>query len=307
MAKLTSMQQKIYDYIAEFIRTQGYPPSVREIGEAVGLRSPSTVHFHLKHLEEAGMIAKGAGKGRAITLTEPAVLENQVPILALGGMACEMVALLGGELKGVGYAGFTTVNWQDCPLFAGMDQNERMINHLCKWALPPMLMPAASTEDDVLGFLHMARPFYGLQLDMDPNAPEDAQILRNFAVEVCGCQEEWTEIAFIESVMADMRNKAGDGRALCCVTGGLDSALSAVLAKGALGDNLQCLFVNTGFLRQGESDEFINCCEKDLELNVVTANEADRFTKALKGITDGDEKRRVFQETMRQVVQEWAG
>ena len=81
MAKLTAMQQRIYDYIAACIREQGYPPSVREIGEAVGLRSPSTVHFHLKHLEEAGMIAKGAGKGRAITLTEPSVPENQVPIV----------------------------------------------------------------------------------------------------------------------------------------------------------------------------------------------------------------------------------
>lgn len=81
MAKLTAMQQKIYDYIASCIHEQGYPPSVREIGEAVGLRSPSTVHFHLKHLEEAGMIAKGAGKGRAITLTETAVPENQIPIV----------------------------------------------------------------------------------------------------------------------------------------------------------------------------------------------------------------------------------
>ena len=73
------MQQKIYDYIASCIREQGYPPSVREIGEAVGLKSPSTVHFHLKHLEEAGVIEKGAGKGRAIALTEPEPLKNQVP------------------------------------------------------------------------------------------------------------------------------------------------------------------------------------------------------------------------------------
>ena len=56
MAKLTKMQQKIYDYIAETTRQQGYPPSVREIGEAVGLRSPSTVHFHLKHMEELGVL-----------------------------------------------------------------------------------------------------------------------------------------------------------------------------------------------------------------------------------------------------------
>jgi len=63
------MQQRIYDYVADHIQKQGYPPSVREIGMAVGLRSPSTVHFHLKHLEEAGYIEKGAGKGRALALT----------------------------------------------------------------------------------------------------------------------------------------------------------------------------------------------------------------------------------------------
>ena len=77
MAKLTKMQQQIYDYIAETIQTQGYPPSVREIGDAVGLKSPSTVHFHLKHMEEAGVISKGAGKGRALTLTQmPKVQEK---------------------------------------------------------------------------------------------------------------------------------------------------------------------------------------------------------------------------------------
>lgn len=81
MAGLSNMQQRIYEYIATCIREQGYPPSVREIGEAVGLKSPSTVHFHLKHLEEAGVIAKGAGKGRAITLTEPPVPADRVPIV----------------------------------------------------------------------------------------------------------------------------------------------------------------------------------------------------------------------------------
>ena len=81
MAELTNMQQRIYEYIASCIREQGYPPSVREIGEAVGLKSPSTVHFHLKHLEEAGVIEKGAGKGRAITLTVPTVPEDKVPIV----------------------------------------------------------------------------------------------------------------------------------------------------------------------------------------------------------------------------------
>ena len=96
MRELSKMQRKIYDCIADSIQKKGYPPSVREIGELVGLKSPSTVHFHLKHLEEAGYIEKGPGKGRAISLTHldqgrtvtpPMVpqkvseAENQIPIL----------------------------------------------------------------------------------------------------------------------------------------------------------------------------------------------------------------------------------
>ena len=72
MAQMTKMQQKIYDYIAQTLEQQGYPPSVREIGDAVGLKSPSTVHFHLKHMEEMGVINKSGRKGRAITLAQPA-------------------------------------------------------------------------------------------------------------------------------------------------------------------------------------------------------------------------------------------
>lgn len=68
MEKLSRMQQRVYDYIAESIAEHGYAPSVREIGEALGLKSPSTVHFHIKHLQELGLIEKSAGKGRAITL-----------------------------------------------------------------------------------------------------------------------------------------------------------------------------------------------------------------------------------------------
>ena len=79
MRELSKMQRKIYEYIASCVREQGYPPSVREIGEAVGLKSPSTVHFHLSHLEEAGYIEKGAGKGRAITLTRSAQGEDGRP------------------------------------------------------------------------------------------------------------------------------------------------------------------------------------------------------------------------------------
>ena len=79
MAQMTKMQQKIYDYIAQTLAQQGYPPSVREIGDAVGLKSPSTVHFHLKHMEEMGVINKSGRKGRAITLAQPVVNTGVAP------------------------------------------------------------------------------------------------------------------------------------------------------------------------------------------------------------------------------------
>ena len=85
MANLTAKQQQIYDYILAFTAEHGYPPSVREIGAAVGLKSPSTVHFHMKGLEEAGVIVKAEGKTRAISLVntepEPEIPANQVPVV----------------------------------------------------------------------------------------------------------------------------------------------------------------------------------------------------------------------------------
>lgn len=87
MGRKTDMQARIYETIIQMIQENGYAPSVREIGEAVGLKSPSTVHFHLKKLEEAGLIEKGACKGRAITVTAPASEESEDRIPILGTVA----------------------------------------------------------------------------------------------------------------------------------------------------------------------------------------------------------------------------
>ncbi|MBQ3104116.1 MAG: transcriptional repressor LexA [Oscillospiraceae bacterium] len=101
MQKLSKMQQKIYDHIAETIRSQGYPPSVREICDAVGLKSPSTVHFHLKHLEEAGYIEKSAGKGRALALTQDARVPAG-PVQAAPPAPVEEAESIGNQVPIVG-------------------------------------------------------------------------------------------------------------------------------------------------------------------------------------------------------------
>ena len=101
MPKLSRMQQKVYDFIVEFLEKNGYPPAVREIGDALGLKSPSTVHFHIKHLEELGMLEKGAGKGRALTLTNRhAALAAQAVVPAEAPELPDRVPLVGNVAAG---------------------------------------------------------------------------------------------------------------------------------------------------------------------------------------------------------------
>lgn len=102
MAQMTKMQQTIYDYIARMLVEQGYPPSVREIGAAVGLKSPSTVHFHLKHMEELGVLTKGAGKGRALTLAQPmqGEMPDGAPVQEEAAPAADRIPVVGSVAAG---------------------------------------------------------------------------------------------------------------------------------------------------------------------------------------------------------------
>ena len=130
---MSKMQIKIYDFIAAFVAEQGYPPSVREIGEAVGLKSPSTVYFHLTHMEELGVIEKGAGKGRAIRLmnqpasraefTEPEMPAGRVPVV--GNVAAGTPILAQECIED--YISFDT-NGKDGEYFALRVRGESMLN-----------------------------------------------------------------------------------------------------------------------------------------------------------------------------------
>ena len=104
MEKLSRMQQRVYDYIAESIAEHGYAPSVREVGEALGLKSPSTVHFHIKHLQEMGLIEKSAGKGRAITLKKQPQEAPAAPVQQVDESgelsSCRRVPIVGNVAAG---------------------------------------------------------------------------------------------------------------------------------------------------------------------------------------------------------------
>ena len=160
MERLSAMQQKIYAYIVSCLQTQGYPPSVREIGDAVGLKSPSTVHFHLKKMEKAGVIERSAGKVRTISLAEGVgpplederktqeARENQVPIL--GDVAAGSPILAQECVEG--YLAFETHGRGD-EYFALRVRGESMLN---AGILPGDLVVVHRQEDAASGEIVVA-------------------------------------------------------------------------------------------------------------------------------------------------------
>ncbi|MBO4836851.1 MAG: hypothetical protein J5564_04075 [Clostridia bacterium] len=152
--------------------------------------------------------------------------------------------------------------------------------------------------------MHRDLPLFGIQFSMEPNDTDGMQLLLNFALIVCGCTRWWSTDVLIDQTVAELKEQVGSGRALCAVTGGLNSAVSALLAQRALGDRLQCIFIDTGLMRENEGSDFLNCYRDRMNLNITHVQAQDRFLSALQDITDPAEKRRVIAECLQATLDE---
>jgi GMP synthase (glutamine-hydrolysing) len=140
----------------------------------------------------------------------------------------------------------------------------------------------------------LARGLYGLQFHPEVvHTPRGREILRNFVVEVCGCAPAWTPVAFIEQAVAAIHAQVGAERVVCGLSGGVDSAVAATLVYRAVGDQLTCVFVNTGLLRQGEPEQVVRTF-RDRGMRLVPVDATEEFLGALAGVTDPEQKRRII-------------
>ena len=153
------------------------------------------------------------------------------------------------------------------------------------------------------------KKFYAVQFHPEVmHTEEGKKMLENFVYKVCGCTGDWKMDSFVETAIQEIRQKVGDGKALCALSGGVDSSVAAVLMSKAIGRQLTCVFVDQGLLRKNEGDEVeaVFGPEGHYDLNFIRVNAQQRFYDKLKGVTEPEEKRKIIGEEFIRVFEEEA-
>jgi GMP synthase (glutamine-hydrolysing) len=172
---------------------------------------------------------------------------------------------------------------------------------------PPGFRAIAATDSTPYAALASDRGLMGLQFHPEVvHTPHGRDILANFALRIVGARGDWTPTSFIESTLAAIRAQVGEGRVLCALSGGVDSAVAATIVHRAVGDQLTCVHVDTGLMRKRESELLRVAFEEHLGVNFRMVEAGDRFLARLRGVTDPEEKRRRIGEEFIRVFEEEA-
>jgi len=142
------------------------------------------------------------------------------------------------------------------------------------------------------------RRFYGVQFHPEVvHTPDGHRLLANFALKICGCSGDWSMASFKDEMIARVREQVGDGKVICGLSGGVDSSVVAVLLHEAIGDQLQCVFVDTGLMRMGEAEEVVGLFRDSYNIPLVHVDAADEFIGRLEGVSDPETKRKIIGKT----------
>lgn len=265
----------------------------------------STDIEEIQSQDPLGLILAGSAGGECPIGLDSRLFAAGLPILALGGAAALMLTVLGGAASEPVLRGaMAGLIYQDTPLTEGIEAGERLLSCVRDLQLPDQVTPICRAQEAIVGFRHESLAFYGLQFEVEPVDPEMSQMLKNFALNICGCTPWWDDDAFVTRAVEEIRRVVGDGSAVCAMTGGLDSGVSALLAFRALGQKLKCIFVDTGLLRENEGNDFIAFYRDQLGMDITRVNAADRFLKALAGVREPEEKRRVIGAELQKILTE---
>jgi len=293
----------ILDFGSQY--TQLIARRIRESGVYCEIWPYHTPAAKIQAVRPCGLILSGGPSSvydKDAPQLPPGLLDNlDCPVLGICYGLQLLAAALGGEVKPsrsreYGYARLS-VTAPDSLLFKGLPEaldvwlsHGDYVTHV-----PPGFRITAHTDEALNAFEALSSRIYGVQFHPEvAHTPLGAEVLRNFVFEVCHARGDWSARSIIIEQIAHIRDQIGDGRAVCGLSGGVDSTVAAALVHEAIGERQTCLFVNTGLLREGEFEATLRLFQQQMHLNVRGVEAGERFLLALRGVTDPEEKRRII-------------
>ena len=265
--------------------------------------SPDTPAADIRKLSPKGLL--WASEPDDQTMPEEALLDVGVPVLVLGGGTIALCRHLGGQTaEAIPLDQTVTFGISPSALFTDMGGGERKFHGGSCLDLPESLAAIATATQRCIGFAHQGQPLFALQYPIEHNDPDTAHILYNFACHVCGVEASWDEERMTQRTIQTIREASGNGRVLCAVSGGVDSAVCAKLAHMAVGERLDCVLIDTGFFRKGEPEEILHSCQERMGIPVRRLNAKERFMDALAGAKVPEEKEKRTTELLNEILLE---
>ncbi len=249
------------------------------------------------------------------------ILHSEVPVFGICYGFQVMAAALGGQVDRTGLReyGRTQLRTTDSVLFQGQPAEQSVwMSHGDAVVSPPFACDVVATTaaTPVAGFVHQSRPLAGVQFHPEVAHTDHGQaILQRFLYDIAGLTPNWSTEGVIEREVAGVREQIGSARAICGLSGGVDSAVAAALVQRAIGDRLTCVFVDHGLLRQGEVEQVERDFVAATGARLVVVDARERFLDALAGVTEPEAKRkiigrefiRVFEDAAAEVVSDGGG
>ena len=276
---------------------------------------PYTISIEkIKEKNPKGIIFTG-GPSSIYTEDAPKCTEDifnlNIPILGICYGMQYMAYTLGGQVKKADKReyGQMSVNLDlNSKLFNGLDdKNICLMSHTDYVdSVPQGFMKIANTDTcKIAAMQNEEKGFYGVQFHPEVNHTEKGNIIiRNFVIGICKCSGSWKMDAYAKTTIENLKQKLGDKKAVCALSGGVDSSVAAVILSKAIGKNLTCIFVDHGLLRKNEVEEVEDIFTNKFDVNFVKVDAKERFLNKLKNVTSPEQKRKIIGEEFIRVFEE---
>jgi GMP synthase (glutamine-hydrolysing) len=311
MRDLHSDKILILDFGSQY--TQLIARRIREIGVYCEIWAWDHDPAEIAKFSPKGVILSG-GPESTVEADSPRApneaFASGAPVLGICYGMQTMALQLGGKVEG-GHGreyGHASIDTRACKLFADTPSRQDVwMSHGDRvTTLPSGFALAASTESvPIAAMADETRRWYGLQFHPEVTHTEHGMaILRRFVIDICGCATLWTPAHIVNDAVAQVRASVGADKVLLGLSGGVDSSVVAALLEKAIGDQLTCVFVDTGLLRAGEGDQVMDTMARNMGVRVARVDASERFFAALEGIADPEAKRKIIGKLFVEVFDE---